>query len=375
VENNPALPATIGRTCHHPCEKRCNRGEYDAAVAINALEQYVGDVAIREGWALAPPAAERPQNVAVIGGGPAGLSCAYQLRRQGYQVAIIDANPELGGVLRYGVPEYRLPKGVLDAEVQRIVELGEVHTSRASARDLPARSSSTRPFYRLRRPRPKRLPQWPENDGRVLDGIAFLRSIRDGAPLPLSQRVVVIGGGSVAMDVAGSALRLGRHVRLLSLEGREVMPAPEEEIVDVLAEGAELCDAAMVKAVEASREALRLRCVKVDLDPAAPPGVLRPLEIGGSDFFLKAETVILAVGQDPALADWESCITVRQSMVVIDDDYMTSRRGLFAAGDVASAERFVSTAIGDGKRAAHAIARYPQERRAPRRRGASEAGR
>ena len=123
VENNP-IPAAIGRTCHHPCETACNRAEYDEAVSINALEQYVGDMAIREGWSFSVPAAELEQKVAVIGAGPAGLSCAYQLRRKGFQVAIFDANPELGGVLRYGVPEYRLPKTVVAAESKRIIDLG-----------------------------------------------------------------------------------------------------------------------------------------------------------------------------------------------------------------------------------------------------------
>ena len=123
VENNP-IPAAIGRTCHHPCESACNRAEHDEAVSINALEQYVGDMAIREGWTFPAPAAELEQKVAVIGGGPAGLSCTYQLRRLGFQVSLFDANPELGGVLRYGVPEYRLPKKVVAAEAKRITDLG-----------------------------------------------------------------------------------------------------------------------------------------------------------------------------------------------------------------------------------------------------------
>ena len=360
VENNP-IPAAIGRTCHRPCEGACNRIEYDGAVSINALEQYVGDMAIREGWAFDAPEVELEPKVAVVGGGPAGLSCAYQLRRKGFQVSLFDANPELGGVLRYGVPEYRLPKQMVAAETRRIVDLGiEVITGRkltgADLGELEKDFSAI--FIAFGAHDAKRLPQFPKNDSRVLDGIAFLRSIRLDAPLKLGRRVVVIGGGSVAMDVAGSALRLGQQVQILALEGRAVMPAPEDEIEDVIEEGALLNDGAMVKTIEDVSGAFLLHCIKVELDPDAPAGVIRPIEIAGTEFTLEADTVILAVGQDPELADWDDRIQVAKGMIDVDAEYRTSRPGIFAAGDVASAERFVATAIGDGKRAANSIAHY-----------------
>lgn len=363
VEHNP-IPAAIGRTCHHPCEKKCNRNEYDGAVSINALEQYVGDMAIREGWAFVPPAAESDKKVAVIGGGPAGLSCAYHLRRKGFRVTIYDANPELGGVLRYGVPEFRLPKRVLAAEVDKIVALGiEVVTDRKlCAADLDGLTEKyAAVFIAFGAHNPKRLPQFPAGDDRVMDGLDFLRSVRSGAPRELGENVVVIGGGSVAMDIAGSVIRLGRTVRILALEGREAMPAPEDEIQDVLDEGALLSDGAMVTSVENDAGGFRLNCVRVALDPAAPVGVIRPVEIAGTGFAVTADTVILAVGQDPELADWQERLKVDRSMIVIDTTYMTSCAAVFAAGDVASAERFVSTAVGDGKRAANSIALYLEQ--------------
>ena len=360
VENNP-IPAAIGRTCHRPCEGACNRIEYDGAVSINALEQYVGDMAIYQGWSFPAPEVELEQSVAVIGGGPAGLSCAYQLRRKGFQVTLFDANPELGGVLRYGVPEYRLPKKMVDAETRRIVDLGvEVVTGRkltgADLEELEKDFSAI--FIAFGAHDPKRLPQFPKSDGRVLDGIAFLRSIRIDAPLKLGRKVVVIGGGSVAMDVAGSALRLGQQAQILALEGRAVMPAPEDEIEDVIEEGALLHDGAMVKTVEDVAGAFLLHCIEVELDPDAPPGVIRPIEVAGTEFTLEADTVILAVGQDPELGDWDDRIQVAKGIIDVDAEYRTSRPGIFAAGDVANAERFVSTAIGDGKRAATSIGRY-----------------
>ena len=360
VEHNP-IPATIGRTCHHPCETKCNRNEYDGAVSINALEQYIGDMALTEGWAFAPSAIESDKNVAVIGGGPAGLSCAYQLRLKGFRVTIYDANPELGGVLRYGVPEFRLPKKILAAEIRKIVDLGvEVVSERkmvgADLDELKKKYAAV--FIAFGAHKPKKLPLFSAEDVRAVDGLDFLRSVRSGAPMAIGQNVLVIGGGSVAMDIAGSVIRLGRSARILALESREAMPAPEDEIQDVLEEGAIITGGAMVKSVGDRSSGFLLHCVKVELDPASPAGVLRPIEIAESGFNVEADTVILAVGQDPELADWENSLMVDRSMVVTDSSLMTSCAAVFAAGDVASAERFVSTAVGGGKAAAESIARY-----------------
>ena len=360
MEHNP-IPAAIGRTCHRPCEGVCNRQEYDGAVSINALEQYVGDMAIRERWTFPAPDLKLAQKVAIVGGGPAGLSCAFQLRRKGFQVTIFDANPELGGVLRYGVPEFRLPRSVVAAEAARIVDLGVkvVPGRRISAADLDElQKEYAAVFVAFGAHKPKRLPQFRKEDPRAIDAIDFLRDVKEGAPIALGPRVVVIGGGSVAMDCAASAIRLGSTVRVIAVETRDTMPAEQGEIQDVIDEGGALIDGAMVKTAEGASGGFRLGCVKAVLDPAAPAGMIVPLEVKGTDFQLEAETVILAVGQDPELADWEAGIRTSRNMVAIDERHMTSRAGVFAAGDVASSVRFVSTAVGDGKRAAQSIARY-----------------
>ena len=363
MQHNP-IPAAIGRTCHRPCETACNRQEYDGAVSINALEQYVGDMAIRKGWTFPSPPLKLEQKVAIVGGGPAGLSCAFQLRRRGFQVTIFDANPELGGVLRYGVPEFRLPRSVVAAETARIVDLGVqvVAGRRMCAADLgELQKEYAAVFIALGAHDPKRLPQFPRADPGVIDAIDFLRSIKLGAPRRIGSKVVVIGGGSVAMDCAASAIRLGSAATVIAVERRGAMPAEEGEIQDVLDEGGLLIDGAMVKTVKSVAGAsggFKLGCVKAVLDPGAPPGVIIPLEVKGTDFALDAETLILAVGQDPELAGWEASIRTSRNMVSIDERYMTSRAGVFAAGDVASSVRFVSTAVGDGKRAAQSIARY-----------------
>ncbi len=359
VEHNP-IPAAIGRTCHRPCEGACNRRQYDGGVAINALEQYVGDMAIAKGWALPSPAKELDQKVAIVGGGPAGLSCAYQLRRKGFQVTLFEANPELGGVLRYGVPEFRLPAKIIAAEAARIAALGVkvVTGRRITGLDLDSLlKEHAAVFLALGAHRPKRLPQFPKGDGRVSDAIDFLRALKIGKAPKLGSSVVVVGGGSVAMDAAASAIRLGSSARVIAVETRAAMPAEEGEIQDFLDEGGSLIDGAMVKRVEASAGGLLLHCAKCRLDPAAAPGALIPREVKNTDFALQADSLILAVGQDPDLGDWEASLASGGGMLATNHNYMTSRTGVFAAGDVASAVRYVSTAVGDGKRAAQAIAR------------------
>ncbi|MBI4294191.1 MAG: FAD-dependent oxidoreductase [Betaproteobacteria bacterium] len=360
MEHNP-IPASIGRVCHRPCESVCNRQQYDGAVAINALEQYVGDFAIRKSWAFPSPTAEKEQKVAIVGGGPAGLSCAFQLRRMGYGVTLFDANPELGGVLRYGVPDFRLPRGVVAAEAARVVAMGVqvVSGRRMCAADLDdLQKDYAAVFIAFGAHNSKHLPQFPKSDPNVVDAIAFLRSVKLGAPMSIGTKVAVIGGGSVAMDCAASAIRLGSSATVVAIEKRGAMPAEEGEIADVLDEGGALIDGAMVKKVQVGSGVFRLGCVKAELDPNAPAGVIVPVEVKGTDFELEADTVILAVGQDPEIDDWQASLRTSRNMVTIDDRYMTSRDGVFAAGDAASAVRFVSTAVGDGKRAAQSIARY-----------------
>lgn len=364
VQTNP-FPAVTGRVCHRPCEGHCNRAVMEAAVGINSLEQYLGDTALAEGWELPHPGKSQGKRVAIVGGGPAGLSAAYHLRRLGYEVTLFEAQDQLGGLLREGIPEYRLAASVVEAEIQRVLTLGvEVRTSSAvtDAVELEQlRSKFDAVFLALGAQRAKRLPFLEEAaPGRVLDGLDYLHRCVEGAARDLGKRLVVIGGGSAAMDVARTARRLGHTVTVVAFETRAIMPAQANEVDEALEEGIALFGGAMVlSATSVAGGGLALTCQKVTLDIGSPPGVIRPIPTPGSEFILKADVIVTAIGQDPELAGFGPALPVAEAGGVVAVDPTTlavSGGSLFAGGDVASMLRYVSVAIGAGRRAAYGIA-------------------
>jgi NADPH-dependent glutamate synthase beta subunit-like oxidoreductase/Pyruvate/2-oxoacid:ferredoxin oxidoreductase delta subunit len=361
VKHNP-FPSVIGRVCHHPCENNCNRQVMESSVGINSLEHFVGDYALQQGWALPAAASAKGKKVAVVGGGPAGLSCAYQLRTLGYDVTLFEEDAELGGLLRHGIPEYRLPKKVADAEIRRVVDMGvQVKAGMCidTAEKLKAlQSDYDAVFLAIGAKKAKRLKQLSAFDKRVMDGLQFLRDVAGGAAPELGRRVVVIGGGSAAMDVARTARRMGKDVTMIALETRETLPAQEEEVVEAMEEGVVLHDGAQVSMVEEEEACLGLTCQKVRLDPDAPIGEFRPIAFEGTDFSLKADNIIVTIGQDPELDAFKQLFTLERGAILTDDEAATGQKGVFAGGDAASMMRYVSTAIGQGERAALAIALY-----------------
>ena len=358
VDNNP-LPAVIGRVCHHPCQTDCNRKVLEGAVGINSLEQYLGDMALEEGWSFPAAPEGSGKRVAIVGGGPAGLSAAYQLRRRGLEVTIYEAQPELGGVLRYGIPEYRLPKAVLNKEIQRILALGVSVKTFSPVADSAAlaalRDEYEAVFVAIGAGRAKMLGHLEEAG--ALSGHDFLRTLAVCETAPdLGQRVVVVGGGSAAMDVARSSRRLGRTVSLVVLEERDAMLAQEEEVADAIEEGAALFNGAMIDTVEKAADGhLVLRCVRVKLDPDAPPGEFCPIRQQGGDFTLEADSLVVAIGQDPDFSVLGDQVETAGGLVKVDGG-LAAGPDLYAGGDVATMDRYVSVAIGDGKKAALSIA-------------------
>jgi NADPH-dependent glutamate synthase beta subunit-like oxidoreductase len=359
TRHNP-FPAIAGRICHHPCETACNRAGFDEALAICRLERFVGDEALAQGWAFAAPATERAGRVAVVGGGPSGLSAAYQLRRLGYRVTLLEAQRELGGLMRYGIPPYRLARSVLDGEIARIVALGvdiRCGVELGGAADLAQlRREFDAVYVAVGARRQKRLPQLDYRAPWVVDGAEYLARASEGRPPPLGRRVVVIGGGSAAFDVARSARRAGHEVTIVALERVAQMPAQRAEIDEALEEGVVLVGGAMLTQVAPAPGGLRLELTRVRFEPGARRGEFTVSPVADSGFALFADAIVPSIGQDPELAPLQALASAG-GLLTVDAQQATSVERVYAGGDVASLARFVTEAIGMGKRAAQSIDR------------------
>ncbi|HSG76013.1 MAG TPA: FAD-dependent oxidoreductase [Burkholderiales bacterium] len=361
VEHNP-FPAVAGWVCHHPCEQACNRAEYDGALAICALERHLGERALAAGWRF-PAAPLGEQRVAIVGGGPSGLSAAYQLRRRGYAVTIFEARPALGGLLRYGIPPYRLPRAVLDGEIARLLELGlEVRAGAAiesEAEIMRLRLDYDALYLAPGAAVPKRLAQLDYAAPWVIDGAAYLEQANAGRPPALGQRIAVIGGGSAAMDVARSARRGGHEVIVVSLEAEAQLPAQREEVLAAIDEGVRLLHGAMLRSAERVGERLRLNCVRVKFDSGEVELV------PGAELCLYADAIVTAIGHDPQLAPLHWLTPKAGALIRTDALGATTSAGVYAGGDAASLQRYVTHAVGMGRRSALEIDRWLMGELAP----------
>jgi NADPH-dependent glutamate synthase beta subunit-like oxidoreductase len=350
VKDNP-FPAVMGRVCYHTCEGKCNRGQLDAPVGINSVERFLGDEAIRRGWRYAAPATASGRHVLVVGAGPSGLSAAYHLARLGHRVTIREAGPLPGGMMRFGIPKYRLPRDVLDAEVQRIVDLG-VRIEYGRKVDDIARTmregAFDAAFLAVGAHIAKRAYIPAGDSAKVLDAIAVLRSM-EGADTPmLGRRVVVYGGGNTAIDVARTAKRLGAtDAVIVYRRTRQKMPAHDFELEEALEEGV------MVKWLSTVKQVAE-GSITVETMALDDQGFPQPT---GRFETLEADSLVLALGQDVdlSLLHGVSGLEVRDGVVQVDHRMMTGHPGLFAGGDMVPAERNVTVAIGHGKKAARHI--------------------
>jgi NADPH-dependent glutamate synthase beta subunit-like oxidoreductase len=354
MKNNP-LPAIMGRACYHPCQDACNRAKLDSTVNIHAVERFLGDLAIREGWAVESTAAPDGAKVLVIGAGPSGLSAAYHLALMGYRVTIREAGPVPGGMMRFGIPKYRLPRDIVDAEVQRIVDMGVTLELDTRVDDIPAALSAEgfeACFAAIGAHLAKKVDIPAPDAVKILDAVSFLHGMETGdAPLQLGRRVVVYGGGNTAVDVARTARRLGAEPVIVYRRTREQMPAHDFEIDEALEEGVVVNWLRTIK--EADEHALKVEKMKLDENGwPQPTGEFETIE---------ADTVVLALGQNvdqSLLTNLEGVALNRDGVVEVGPDMMTAYPGVFAGGDMVPSERTVTVAVGHGKKAARNIDAY-----------------
>jgi len=377
VDNNP-FPSVAGRICHHPCETACNRQHLDETVGICSLERFVGDMALAEGWSFPPTRVERAQSVAVVGGGPAGLSATYQLRRAGFAVEIYEAQGDLGGLMRHGIPAYRLDKKVLDGEISRITDLGITVHLNAEITDAAAlqklRDTHDAVYLATGANRSKSLPGLDRDQPFVMDSAAFLAATNAGQPCSLGDHVLVIGGGSAAMDVARTARRLARAVTVLSLEPDALLPAQRVEVDEAIEEGVQFVTGAMLQSVTPGPDGLELACIRVDFRPGETRGSFTADPVAGSGFALRADAIIPSIGQDADLDRWQGLLDSDGPVVKSGPGWQAGADGIFVGGDLASMDRFVTRAIGMGKEAAAAITAHLDAQGVPPPAIAPEAG-
>jgi NADPH-dependent glutamate synthase beta subunit-like oxidoreductase len=354
IRDNP-LPAIHGRVCYHPCESRCNRVELDDAVSIHAVERFLGDLAVKEGWELpleAPPSGKR---VLVVGAGPSGLSAAYHLARRGHSVEIHEAGPVPGGMLHFGIPAYRLPREDLMREVRRIEAMGVKIVCGRRVEDLLAEKASGRfdaVFIAIGADAAKHVDIPTRDAVRVLDAVALLHDVNSGERPRLGRRVVVYGGGNTAMDAARTARRLGAEETVIVYRrDRAHMSARAFEADEAIEEGVRIQWLATIKAIEGPE--LMIEAMELDADG-------RPRPTGRIEH-LEADAVVLALGQEPdsAFLRHMPAIDVGSDGVIrVDSHMMTGHPGIFAGGDAVPGERSVTVSVGHGKKAALHIDAY-----------------
>ncbi len=357
VGDNP-FPAVMGRICYHPCETACNRAQLDEAVGINSIERFLGDLAIERGWPLPTSGTDSGKRILVVGAGPAGLSATYHLRRLGHRVSLVDSAPELGGMMRYGIPAYRLPRTVLEAEITRILALGVDVELNHTVHDIESERRQGRfdaVFVAVGAQLGRRVDIPAGDSSRVLDAVSLLHRVADGDQPLLGRRVAVYGGGDTALDAARTARRLGAtDATIIYRRNRGRMPADHGELEEALGEGVTMRWLSTVSSFEDGRLVLEKMRLNQEGFPE-PTGELEELD---------ADSLVLALGQDTdlSLLDQAADVAVEGGLVEVLPTMMTGEEGIFAGGDTVPSERTATVAIGHGKRAAHGIDSFVSDR-------------
>ncbi len=365
IRNGNPFPSICAYVCTHPCEDACRRSQVDTSVSVRALKRFAvefgGDRMIQ-----AEAKTTRQEKVAIIGSGPAGLACAHYLRKFGYPVTIFEAHSELGGMLRVGIPQYRLPRQVLDVEVQRLNQMGvEIRTNtRVVSLELLFELGYKAIFITIGAHQSLRMGIEGEESSGVIDGATFLREVNLGLKPSLGERITVVGGGNVALDVARTAARLGaRKVVILYRRTRAEMPANPEEVEQALEEGIEIIYLVAPSRIKKENGHLVVTCIRMELGEADAGGRRRPVPLPGSAFNNEFDTLITAIGQAPQTPGDFRLRLGKGSTIQVDPTTLTTNRaGVFAGGDAVTGPATVTEALAAGRLAAKRINDYLQHK-------------
>ncbi len=351
VRNNP-MPSIHGRVCYHPCESVCNRAITDSAVSIHAVERYLGDLALEKGWQFEKPTTSSGKKILIVGAGPSGLSAAYHLTLLGHEVEIREAGPVAGGMIQFGIPAYRMPRDELQAEIDRIANLGVKITLDHRVEDVLKEKEEggfDAVFVAVGAHISKKIDIPTREAGKILDAVSFLSSTKEGEAPKLGRRVAIYGGGNTAMDAARTAKRLGvDEAMIIYRRDRSSMPAHDFEADEALEEGVKINWLRTIKEID--RSTFKVEIMELDENN-------RPQPTGRYEE-LEADSLILAVGQDTDTAFLESVPGIEfewDHTVIVDDNMMTGHEGIFAGGDMVPTDRSVTIAVGHGKHAARHI--------------------
>ena len=350
TEENP-MAAVHGRVCYHPCESACNRDALDTSVSIHSLERYLGDLALENQWKFTPPKSKSGKRILIIGAGPSGISAAYHLTKLGHDVSIFEAGPIPGGMMNFGIPAYRLPRNILQAEIQRILDLGiELRLNYKVTNILQEKTEGNfdAVFIAIGAHISKKTDIPARDAGKVLDAVSFLREVELGNSPKIGRRVAIYGGGNTAMDAARTAKRLGAEEALIIYRrDRDHMPAHEFEADEAISEGIKIHWLRTIKNIDES--ALTIEVMDIVDGKPIPTGKFETLE---------ADAVILALGQETETDFMKAIPGIEfkpDGTVIVVKNMMTGHEGIFAGGDMVPGERTVTIATGHGKKAAKNI--------------------
>jgi len=365
IRETTPFAGVLGYVCTRPCEAACERGNIDIPVAIRSIKGFLADYEMKAGRKKGAPV-KRTKNakVAIIGAGPAGLSCAYDLVRQGYPVTVFEADSEAGGLMRWGIPEFRLPRNILDNEIGYIEELGVEINTKTPVKSLTEifNQGYKAIFLGIGAGTSQKMEIPGEESAGVFHGLEFLRQVNSGVKVSLGNKVAVIGGGSTAVDAARVVRRSGaKEVTIVYRRTRAEMPAVVSEVEEMEREGVKIQFlAGPVEVISDEKEVKGMRCIRMEMGAPDASGRRRPVRVEGSEFTIDVDNVIIAIGQamDRAIMPEGLAFTDWGALVVDPVTLQTSIGGVFAGGDRVSGPSDIAGAIGGGKQAAISIDRY-----------------